>query len=364
MAGALLIQPDTEFIKDVIASGGEDLKKCYQCATCSVVCSLSPDDAPFPRKQMLETQWGLKDRLMGDPAIWLCHNCGDCSTRCPRGARPGDVFGALRREAIRHFAFPSFMGGVASNPKALAALLLLPALIFIAIAVWVPGAETEQLEFAAEYPILVLEALFFTIGGFVGLAFAIGLVRFTRALRASGADGPILTGLVPALKEIMTHERFSQCEKEKSRFWGHLLTLWGFAGLALMGTVVGIGTMIGIMRTPLAVTDPWKIFANVCAVVILAGLVILLVDRVKDPVKRGGSTYFDWFFILTLVGVVLTGIASQFLRLGDVASVMYPVYFVHLVLIFVLFLYGPYTKFAHLAYRTVAMAAHGGRQGR
>jgi hypothetical protein len=36
---------------------------------------------------------------------------------------------------------------------------------------------------------------------------------------------------------------------------------------------------------------------------------------------------------------------------------MYPVYFVHLTLIFCLFLYGPYSKFSHFIYRTIAMAA-------
>ncbi len=64
----------------------------------------------------------------------------------------------------------------------------------------------------------------------------------------------------------MTHKRFKNCGKERVRFWGHLLTLWGFAGLAFMGTVVGIGTMVGLMHTPLALdATRWKIFANACA---------------------------------------------------------------------------------------------------
>ena len=46
MGEAVLIQPDTAFIREVLASGGGDLKKCYQCATCSVVCELSPENRP------------------------------------------------------------------------------------------------------------------------------------------------------------------------------------------------------------------------------------------------------------------------------------------------------------------------------
>ena len=356
MADSLLIQPDAAFIKDVTGSGGGDLKKCFQCATCSVVCTLSPDEAPFPRKQMIEAQWGLKEKVLADPAIWLCHNCGDCTTYCPRGARPGDVFGALRREAIKYFAWPGFLARAVNNPKALLVLALIPALLFGVLFMWGPETASAEGEFAKEYPLYVLETLFFTIAGLVTLAFVAGAARFVKALRAAGASAPILAGLWPALVDIMTHKRFADCGAEKNRYWGHLLTMWGFIGLAVMGTVVGVGTMFGVMHTPLELTNPWKIFANVCSVVILVGVLILLVDRLKDPVKRAASTYFDWFFLLTLAGIVLTGIASQFLRLAG-TGFMYPVYFVHLMLVFMLFLYAPYSKLAHLAYRTIAMAA-------
>ncbi len=99
-----------------------------------------------------------------------------------------------------------------------------------------------------------------------------------------------------------------------------------------------------------------KILANMSALVILGGSLILLWERVRDPIKQTASTYFDWFFLLTLVGVALTGILSEIMRLAQFALLMYSIYFVHLVLIFALFLYAPYSKFAHLAYRTVALA--------
>ncbi len=356
MAAAVLVRPDTNFVKDVIAHGGQDLKKCFQCGTCSVVCTLSPEEAPFPRKQMIEAQWGLKDRLLRDPALWLCHNCGACTTNCPRGARPGDVIGTLRREAIKYFAFPAFLGKAVSNPKAWPVLFLLPVLVFAIILAWGPkGPATEALEFANAFPIPVLEALFFAVAGFALLAFAVSVLRFAGAVQPPGSSS-ILDGLGLALTQIATHEQFAKCGTEKARHWGHLLMLWGFTGLALMGTTVGIGTMAGWMSTPLPLGHPLKVFANLCAAVILIGTVILLADRIRDRAKRSASTYFDLFFLLTLAGVVFTGILAELLRLAQ-TGVMYPVYFVHLALIFALFLYAPYSKFAHFAYRTVAIAA-------
>ena len=85
-----------EFVRALEEAGGESLKKCYQCATCSVACPLAPANAPYPRKEMVWASWGLKDKLRADVDLWLCHNCGNCADLCPRGARPADLMGAAR----------------------------------------------------------------------------------------------------------------------------------------------------------------------------------------------------------------------------------------------------------------------------
>jgi quinone-modifying oxidoreductase subunit QmoC len=357
VAEGVLINPDTEFIRGIMSRGGKELKKCMQCGTCSVVCELAPQDCTFPRKQMFEAQWGMKEKLIEDPAIWLCHNCGDCSTRCPRNAKPGDVFGALRQAAIEHFAWPRIAGKMASRPAAFLLLLIIPALLLWVVSQSAPNFRpNSEAEFADMFPIPRLEILFFAVSGFVLVSFAVGMTRLLKALKKSGSM-LAWTGITTAVLEIMTHVRFSKCVEQKNRRWGHLLAFWGFVGLGIMGTIVGIGSMIGVMHTPISMTNPLKMFANASAAALLAGSILLLIDRIQDPVKRASSTYFDWFFLLTLTGAVLTGILSEIFRLVQTDAVMYGVYVIHLMLILLLILYAPYSKFAHLIYRTVAMAA-------
>lgn len=357
MSAALLVQPDVEFIDDVIASGGGDLKKCFQCATCSSVCSLSTEGRPFPRRQIVKAQWGLKDQLIGDPAIWLCHNCGDCTVRCPRGARPADVMAAIRREVIKRVAFPGFMGTLVSKPVGGGALFAVAVFVLAMIAAFPLHPDVSRaLEFAQLFPQARLEILFFTLGAAVLLAFVVGSVRLLRAFRASGAEGPLLPALLPVVAEIITHRRFSTCGQQEGRSPGHLLLLFGFVGLALVGTVIGVGSLLGVIHTPLPLFSPLKIVANIFATVILVGVLAVLLGRLTDREVRRTSTYFDWLFLLTLAGAVFTGLLSEQFRLEQIETWMFTIYFMHLVLIFVLFVSAPYSKFAHFIYRTLAMA--------
>ena len=72
---------------------------------------------------MIAAGWGLKDKLVGNADIWLCHNCGDCSSLCPRGAKPGDVLAAVRAYTVAEYATPRALAKMVPDPRKLPILL-------------------------------------------------------------------------------------------------------------------------------------------------------------------------------------------------------------------------------------------------
>lgn len=56
------------------------------------------------------------------------------------------------------------------------------------------------------------------------------------------------------------------------------------------------------------------------------------------------------------MAVGVTGLGAELCRLIGVPPLAYFMYYLHLVSVLMLFLYMPYTKFAHLVYRTAAYA--------
>ena len=130
-------------------------------------------------------------------------------------------------------------------------------------------------------------------------------------------------------------------------------------GLAITTAIVAFNVdILGINPPSLngPGTVPIKILGNVSAVAFVVGLVIMLMRRLTAAAQAGGSSYFDWFFLYTILGTGVTGILTQFLRWSGSIDLTYMVYTVHLVFVMSLLLYLPFSKFAHIGYRTVAIA--------
>jgi quinone-modifying oxidoreductase, subunit QmoC len=376
---ATLVRPDRRFVETVMAHGGGDLKRCFQCATCSVVCDLAEGRRPFPRKEMHWAQWGLKDRLVADPDVWLCHQCGDCSARCPRGARPGDVLSAVREQAIRHYAMPRFLTTWANGAATLPLVLLLPVAL-LAAALLARGPLEQVLPFGQEhgfyaefFPHWLLIGFYGLFTGLAAAAAAVGMVRFWTAMRAAdAAEGGytptvgVLTSTWRTLRSIATHERFGRCTAQAPRRLAHLAAFYGFLALyvvtiwAVLDLYVNPYLFGVASQYPFGLLHPMKVLANVGGVLLVVGCVKAIGDRRRDTPGTPAGTGFDWIFVWLLLAVGVTGFATEVFRFTaapdtGLATVAYGVYFAHLVVVFQLLVYLPYSKFAHVLYRTVAM---------
>jgi quinone-modifying oxidoreductase subunit QmoC len=377
MSQAVPIKPDLDFASDLIRSGGSDLKKCFQCATCSAVCELSPEDLPFPRKEMIWAQWGLKDRLLTDPDVWLCHHCNDCSISCPRGANPGDVLAAVRNQVVRQYAVPRFLAQWVNRGTFLPLMLVVPVLLLL-LALWVRdplGAALgfshhagEGMEYANLYPHWLLIGFFTFFLGLAVLIGLIGIIRYWKAMAAaeSAQNGrtpakPILSALISVLTDVFTHRRFNTCNSGSSLPQAHLSTFYGFIALFLVSAwaVILLYILNPFLGTsfeyPFAFWNPAKIIANLGALALVVGCFLAIRSRVRAGKETGNSSEFDWIFLWTLMIVGVTGILTEILRFLQSQQPGYVIYFIHLVFAFMLLTYLPYSKFAHIFYRTAAL---------
>jgi quinone-modifying oxidoreductase subunit QmoC len=368
---ATLVEPDLDFVRELKAAGGDTLKKCFQCATCSVVCELAPEQKPYPRKEMIYSQWGLKDRLVNSVDVWLCHYCNDCSTHCPRGARPGDTLRAIRAMSFRHFAFPNFMGKVVGEAKYWPIMLAIPVVVLLLGLLitghfHIPEGPVELREF---FPLYLVDVIFITFTALAVVSLGFGVWNFLQGIHANSIregyaeDKPLVAadyvkGLISVIPTILFHNKFKLCITNRDRYQSHLLVFLGFIGLFIVTNIGFLALYIiqvDFLAPPYSFINPVKLLALASGAALLIGIALVISNRYKDKGAESTTTYLDWCLILAILGIVVTGFLTWISRVADAGWFAYLIYFVHLVCVFYIIGYLPYSKLAHLVYRTVAM---------
>ncbi len=381
-----IAQPDLGFITQVRGLGGDTLKKCFQCATCSVACPIAPEDSPFPRKEMIAASWGLKDKLVGNADIWLCHQCGDCTTMCPRGAAPGDVLAAVRSAAITEYGQPKVLAEAVNDPKKLPWLIAIPGIWFLLLAYitmahsdimtkifdvigldWIhahPGGEhvIAQADFFSTW---FVDMTFVPLSMMATLVFFLGLRRFIADIHHNAlVEGKtkredldykaLFQAFLKVLPTIMKHRKFTTCESNKDRATPHIMVLFSFIGLFIV-TAVFFVVLYGFhLPSPYSQLNPIKCLANISGVALMIGSTLMIKNRMAN--KDQVSTYKDWYILGVVFALGFTGMITEIARLAYLEYTCYFFYWLHLIAIFNLFAFLPFCKMAHLVYRAVAMA--------
>lgn len=391
MSEKYLAQPDLAFIDELIGFGAEDLKKCYQCASCSVACPIAPDNSPFPRKEMIAASWGLKDKLISNGDIWLCHQCGDCSDLCPRDAKPGDVLAAIRYAAINEYSQPKVLASAVKDPKKLPFLLGIPAIWFAILAyITITGGEGmtklfhnfglewshgghDVIAHANFISTWFVDLTFVPLAAFVVIIFGLALKRFVVDIHANAvSEGKtdkdelevkgFLQAMLKVLPKVLKHDKFNECTTNQDRATPHMMVLYSFIGLFVVTNIFFVVLYVFHIPGPYSQLNPVKWLANISGAALVIGSVLMIKNRMdkKDQV----STYKDWYILGLVLALGATGLLTEMSRLAGAEYISYFIYYLHLIAIFNLFAFLPFSKMAHLVYRFTAMsyAEYGNRK--
>jgi quinone-modifying oxidoreductase subunit QmoC len=224
------------------------------------------------------------------------------------------------------------------------------------------GDQLWQADYIGNYLVDIIMIPTFT---FAIIVFALGLKRFLADLQANAvAEGktnkqkidPI--GFVQALGNviptILKHNKFNECGENKDRATSHMMVFFSFIGLLIVTGCFFAAEWIFHIEGPYSQINPIKWLANVSGVALVIGGVLLLKKRMSNKDQR--SSYWDWYLVGLVLALGISGLLTEMLRLGGLFGLSALIYFIHLIFIWALFAYVPFSKLAHLVYRTVAMA--------
>ncbi len=111
------IRLDPHFRREIMAiPGGETLKICFQCGTCTSSCPIARFSRSYRPRQIIQmAQLGMKSKVLSSDTLWLCAACFTCTDRCPQGVELASVLRVLRNLAVKEGFVPAVYRELASN---------------------------------------------------------------------------------------------------------------------------------------------------------------------------------------------------------------------------------------------------------
>jgi len=331
--------------EELKAYGAIDFNACYNCGTCTAICSLSTEDDSFPREMVRFSTLGLEEDITASLKPWECYYCGECSTHCPQEANPGELMMSLRRWLTAKYDWTGLSGLMyKSLPLSLAAFML----TFLGVMAFVVsvGFELEKMLHIGHLFEMVAIG---TVGVVILLPNIVRMWYFTilkPKIKVSFIN--YLKASVDLFVHMFTQKRALGCDDNQFRWFEHFILVIGY--LSLLFTTVVLDWF----------ASPY-LFVIILGYVMSAIVFIVTVDFVSSRIKKQKEVSkhtqpSDLFFVIWLFLMGLTAFLVRLFIDLDILEMNKWLYVFHLtVLVQWALIIVPFGKWTHFLYRSFAM---------
>ena len=339
------------------AYGSEDVDKCFNCGNCSAVCVHSEAPNIIPRRSMHALQLGLEDKLKGSLEPWMCYYCGECSEQCPKEAEPGETMMSMRRWLTSKYDFSGLSGLFYRSPAWEVIAIILAALLtgigFVLFGILHGGSFSAYDGENAFLPAHYVHRFDWTMAIVLVILLGINVIRMWRnVMGGSGAGiGSYLMAIPQLPYQFFTQAKYKQCERQRP--WAiHLALMLSYVTMLIL-------IMFFLYRMQSGPAIDWRVhaFGYLASIGLIAAVILNIRGRLKkDSPQHAHSHESDWMFLYLLLYVAVTGLLQNFLHRSGLDAAANAMYVIHLMgVVPMLVLEVPFGKWAHLAYRPLAI---------
>jgi ferredoxin len=374
----MISRVDPGFKQKLQKFGNQEWNECFHCGNCTAICPLTGDNNMFPRKTIRLAQMGLTKSLAASADPWLCYYCGECSETCPRGANPGELMMVLRRYLTSVYDWTGISRLFYTRKIwEVGTLLVMAIAILASFLVFLPPSSrifSDPQAFVNSQGGVMINSLVDRVSpkGFMAviergdllMALVVAALLISNILhmfyRVILSDKNLkvpfqayFTEFWTLIFNFFTQSHFSKCDNRT--YWvGHLLLMTGYTIMFTM--IVALLPQFQIEEV-----KPWYHWQRILGYYSTFGLLFFLIYTFIGRIRRKEfkmqfSHPSDWIFLIMLFFTTVTGILVHIFRVTGLPAATYYTYIIHLaILVPMIIIEVPFSKWSHLAYRPFAI---------
>jgi quinone-modifying oxidoreductase subunit QmoC len=334
-----------EFGKELKKYGAFDFNACYNCGTCTAICSLSTEEDSFPREMVRNSVLGDEEGIKASLKPWLCYYCGECSSNCPQKANPGELMMSLRRWLTSVYDWTGLSGLLYKSLPLSIIAFVLTALAVVLYAAHV-DFNLETVMHVGHYFEMIAIASVFTI------ILLPNIIRmWWLVIGKPKVNVPVktyFTAIGELIVHMFTQKRALGCDDNQFRWFEHFILVVGY--LTLLFTTVFLDWFSSTNMFVISL-------GYVESIIIFLVTIDFVSSRIrKSKVVSSHSQPSDWFFVIWLLLMGLTAfIVRLFIDLDILEQNIWMYLFHMVVLVQWALIIVPFGKWTHFLYRSFAM---------